>query len=76
MNMNQNLLSEALAVGVMALIIGVIVHSVSMKLKKHDMNDMTVYAIHLFVIGVLIHLLCQYAGINKWYCTNGMACRV
>jgi len=37
---------------------------------------MTVYAIHLFIIGVLVHLIFQYAGINKWYCTNGLACKV
>ena len=74
--MNQSLLYEALGIGLMALVVGVIVHSVSMKIKKHDMNDMTVYAIHLFVIGILVHLIFQYAGINKWYCTNGTACRV
>jgi uncharacterized membrane protein HdeD (DUF308 family) len=74
--MNQSLLSEALVIGVMALIVGVIVHSVSMKLKKHDMNNMKVYAIHLFIIGILVHLIFQYAGINKWYCTNGLACKV
>lgn len=74
--MNQSLLSEALVVGLMSLVVGVIVHSVSMKLKKHNMNDMTVYALHLFVIGILVHLIFQYAGINKWYCTNGIACKV
>lgn len=73
--MNQSLASEAVAVGVMTLIIGVVVHAVSMKLKEHDMNDMTIYAIHLFVIGILVHLICQYTGINKWYCNNGVACR-
>ena len=74
--MNQSLLYEALGIGLMALVVGVIVHSVSMKIKKHDMNDMSVYAIHLFIIGVLVHLIFQYAGINKWYCTNGLACKV
>ena len=73
--MSQSLATEAIAIGVMTLIVGVIVHAVSMKLKEHDMNDMTIYAIHLFAIGVLVHLICQYAGINKWYCTNGIACR-
>ncbi len=71
----NNLATEALAIGVMTLVVGVIVHAVSMKIKDHDMNDMTIYAIHLFVIGVLVHLICQYSGINKWYCTNGIACK-
>ena len=73
--MNKSLISETLAIGVMTLVVGVIVHAVSMKIKEHDMNDMTIYAIHLFVIGVLVHLICQYSGINKWYCTNGVACQ-
>jgi hypothetical protein len=71
----NNLATEALAIGVMTLVVGVIVHALSMKIKVHDMNDMTIYAIHLFVIGVLVYLICQYAGINKWYCTNGIACK-
>ena len=28
-----------------------------------------------FVTGVIIHLLCEGTGINKWYCKNGNACK-
>ena len=68
--MSQTLLFEAVAVGLMALVVGVVVHEVLMKVKEHDMNNMKIYAIHLFVIGVSIYLICQYTGINKLYCTN------
>jgi uncharacterized membrane protein YiaA len=73
--MNQNLIIESLIVGFIALVIGITVHGLYVQVKEHDMNNMSVYAIHLFVVGVLIHLVCQYAGINKWYCTNGVACK-
>lgn len=29
----------------------------------------------LFLTGVLIHLFCEIAGINRWYCKEGFACR-
>ena len=41
---------------------------------KHDMNDNIVLASHFFIAGVVVHLLCEYFGINKWYCKNGLAC--
>jgi len=73
--MNQNLIIEALVVGLITLVIGVAVHGVYSQIMKHDMNNMTIYAFHLFVIGALVHLVCQYAGLNKWYCINGVACK-
>ena len=29
----------------------------------------------LFSTGVLIHLLCEFTGVNAWYCINGNACQ-
>lgn len=26
------------------------------------------------IIGILVHLLCEYSGVNKWYCHSGNAC--
>ena len=28
-----------------------------------------------FVLGAFFHIMCEISGINKWYCTNGAACR-
>lgn len=30
--------------------------------------------IFMFSVGVLLHLLFEFSGINKWYCKNGVAC--
>ena len=36
--------------------------------KKHAME------ISLFLTGFTLHLLCEFGGLNKWYCKNGVAC--
>ena len=28
-----------------------------------------------FLLGVIVHLLFEYIGANKWYCKNGNACK-
>ena len=29
----------------------------------------------VFLAGFLVHILCEFSGINRWYCTHGNACR-
>jgi len=74
--MNIAVLIEALFVGIIVVVIGVIGHIVTLKLYgHHDLNDMYMFAGHLFMIGVAVHLICEFVGINKWYCNNGTACK-
>lgn len=35
----------------------------------------TKYKVATFFIGFFTHLLFEYSGANKWYCTNGVACK-
>ena len=73
---STQLLIEALVVGLMTVILGYILHVAYTKIGGvHDLNNMKVYLIHLFVIGLSAHLLCEASGINKYYCKNGNSCK-
>ena len=72
--LTEQLVKEAVSVGVVVVVIGLVLHMISLKLKAHDLNNMTVYSVHLFATAVLAHLLMEYAGVNAWYCSNGVAC--
>lgn len=72
--MTGKILKEALMVGVVLTVVGMLLHLLTKYVKHHDMNDNTVLAVHFFVAGFVVHLLCEYLGVNKWYCDNGVAC--
>ena len=77
------LLIEAIIVGVLTVIIGSIVGFIFSKInnklqpeleyskKNNNWNKYYVMEQSLFFTGALIHLLCEYLGINTWYCKNG-----
>ena len=76
------LLKEAVIVGIATVVIGTLVGFVMGKLfsmnlpaicKKWNKNH--IMEITLFLTGFLLHIICEYTGINKWYCKNGNACR-
>ena len=78
----MKLLKEAVVVGIATVVIGTIVGFAMGKLfsmnlpvicKKWNKNH--IMEITLFLTGFLLHILCEYTGINKWYCKNGNACR-
>jgi len=83
--MNQSVIKEAIIVGIATVLIGQFVGFTISKLmntkgslrsecKKWNKNH--IMELSLFFTGVLIHLLCEYFGVNKWYCKNGNACRI
>jgi uncharacterized membrane protein len=68
------LLTEALAVGVMTLVVGKIsAYLVMQVLNMYNINKTYATEIILITTGILIHLLSEYSGINKWYISNGVA---
>jgi hypothetical protein len=74
--MNLAIFSEALALGAICVLVGIVLHYLTVQIYgHHDLNSMSIFVVHLFVIGVGSHLLCEATGINKWYCTNGIACK-
>ena len=73
---------EAFVIGIMTLIVGSLVGYVTGKIaginlpsicKKWNKNH--IMEISLFLTGVIIHLVCEFGGLNKWYCSNGNACK-
>ena len=84
--MNTSVIKEAIIVGIATVILGQFVGltlstlmkktqgSIRSECKKWNKNHIMEWS--LFFTGVLIHLLCEYFGINKWYCKNGSACRI
>jgi len=71
---------EVVAVGLATAIIGFIVSTAMMYIfaKKFNMSKYHFWwqvVLSYFITGCLIHLCCEYFGVNAWYCTNGVACK-
>tara|TARA_B100000902_G_C26620913_1_gene579714 strand:+ start:275 stop:511 length:237 start_codon:yes stop_codon:yes gene_type:complete len=78
----MKLLIEAVVVGVAVVFIGSLVGYVVGKCLSIDLpklckewNKNHVMEISLFLTGFTLHLLCEYIGVNRWYCKNGNACK-
>ena len=83
--MKNAVIKEAIVVGIATVIVGQFVGFTLSKLMKtqvnirsdsKDWNKNHIMEWSLFFTGVLIHLLCEYFGVNKWYCRNGSACKL
>ena len=76
----KQLLLEAIAVGIIVVIVGTLVSSLIGSFHQktrsvcRDWNKNHIMEIALFFTGFFTHLLCEMLGINKWYCKNSYAC--
>ena len=75
----MNIIVEAIVVGLVLTIIATPIlfyTQKGIKEKGFYSKDYLLLVITLFVIGMIMHLLFEVAGANKWYCKNGNACMV
>jgi hypothetical protein len=76
----MKLVYETGFVGVMTVVVGLIVTWVVGLMRGHpsktkNATDWAYCALVFFITGVLIHIICEYTRINKWYCKHGNACQ-
>jgi len=69
------LLIEIISVGILSTIVGAIVSYLMMGKKAKEFEHWDTLALSYFISGALIHIICEFSNLNKWYCTNGNACR-
>ena len=77
----KKLFMEAVIVGLMVVLGGTLVGAivgpflrVPLPAKCKKWNTYYVMEITLFLTGVLVHLFCEFIGLNRWYCKYGAAC--
>lgn len=62
---------EALVIGLVLAGILAVIHSISMSAlgEKSAMSHESL-AMQAFIGGFLIHIICEYLNLNKWFCTK------
>jgi len=75
----QTLVFESLLIGTITSILGNLIIKILIKFNSVENNDSLkpvldtykdtyVIPVALFFTGILIHVLLEYIGLNKWYC--------
>ena len=72
--MTSLLLIEAIIVGILLLIIAVPVMKIQDAYFPSNTASPQKYWAATVVTGVLVHLFCEFSGLNKYYCKKGHAC--
>ena len=74
-----NLLIEALIVGLISGLFGLIISTLFMlpskKFSWEKYDFWPAILLSFFVTGFLLHLSFEWTGANKWYCKHGNACK-
>ena len=78
----KQLIIEGSVVGIVLVVIGVILTCLLKNINNDNLPDVCkswnknyIMEINLFLIGFIAHMLFEMTGANKWYCSNGYACR-
>jgi|MDTG01.4.fsa_nt_gb RsiW-degrading membrane proteinase PrsW (M82 family) len=64
---------EAAAVGVLTVVLGYLIVFI-MERSKLTWDKNLQMILGFFLLGAIIHLFCEFVGINRWYCNYGHAC--
>lgn len=74
-----NIFVEALFVGIVSGIFGLIISTIFMLFSKDfswkKYHFWPQVLLSFFVTGFILHLVFEIAGANKWYCKHGNACK-
>ena len=75
------LIFEACFVGFVLVLMGILITKI-FQISNNNLSDVCqnwnqnhIMEINLFLIGFFAHILFDLTGINKWYCSNGYACK-
>lgn len=70
---------EAIIVGLLVMIIGIIVSYGTMYMQDpvltKDFKHWWSIAFSFAISGMLVHIICEVSGVNRWYCKHGSACK-
>jgi cytochrome c oxidase assembly factor CtaG len=73
--MISTILIEAFVVGILNLIFGFVVSYLLMGEQAKAFKHWPGVLLGFFISGILVHLFCEFSGINKQYCKTGNACQ-
>jgi len=59
--MYRQVVTEAFVVGVILAVVGILF------IQKFNFTS-------LFILGFGFHIVCEFTGVNRWYCKYGSAC--
>jgi len=80
--MDFQILFEAIFIGVLLTVVGLLISYLYLRLVKKTNNRICLEIFNnealiqlLFLSGFILHLLCEFTSINTWYCKYGNACK-
>ena len=66
------LLSESVIIGFICFVIGTIIFNLSINKTNKDKEKPYGINFAFFMTGVILHVLLEFGGFNKWYCNKKM----